>query len=177
MAKTKKQKDDFVAWLEERLPKSKSVVFTNFDGLNVKSTSELRKVLREQGIEYTVAKKTLLKVALKKANVEGIDVKSITGSIGMALGYADEVTTAKVLATFAKANPALKLVAGIYQGKLINTQEVKQLAALPSKQELLAKLVWLFNYPTTGLVNVLAGNLKSLLYALNAIKDKKGAAV
>ncbi|MFA5051668.1 MAG: 50S ribosomal protein L10 [Patescibacteria group bacterium] len=173
MAKTKQQKDEFVAWLEERLPKSKAVVFTNFEGLNVKSTSELRKILREQGIDYTVAKKTLLKVALKKIKLEGIDVKSITGSIGMALGYGDEVTAAKTLAVFSRTNPTLKLIGGIYEGRMISAEEVKQLAALPSREELLTKLVWLFNYPTTGLVNVLANQLKSLLYALNAIKDKK----
>lgn len=173
MAKTKQQKEDIVAWLEERLPKSTSVVFTNFDGLNVKATSDLRKTLREQGIDYTVAKKTLLKVALKKAKLEGIDAKSITGSIGMAIGYTDEVAPAKALSAFAKTNQALKLVAGIYNGKLISAQEVKQLAALPSKEELLTKLVWLFNYPASGLVNVLANQLKSLLYALNAVKDKK----
>ncbi len=173
MAKTKQQKEDFVSWLEERLPKSKSVIFTNFDGLNVKSTSELRKLLRAEGIEYTVAKKSLMKVAFKKTGFESIDVKSITGSVGMALGYGDEVAPAKVLATFAKANPELKLVAGIYEGKLISAQEVKQLASLPSKGELLSKLVWLLNYPASGLVNVLAGNMKNLLYALSAIKDKK----
>jgi large subunit ribosomal protein L10 len=175
MAKTKQQKEDFVAWLEERLPKSKSVIFTNFDGLNVKATSELRKLLRAQGIEYTVAKKSLVKVAFKKTGLDGIDAKTIPGSIGMALGYGDEVAPAKVLATFAKTNPVLKLVGGIYEGKLISAQEVKQLASLPSKEELLSKLVWLLNYPASGLVNVLAGNMKKLLYVLNAIKDKKPA--
>ncbi|MFH1207347.1 MAG: 50S ribosomal protein L10 [Patescibacteria group bacterium] len=173
MAKTKQQKEDFVGWLAERLPKATSVIFTNFDGLNVKATSELRKALRAQGIEYTVAKKSLMKVAFKKIGLESIDAKSIPGSVGMALGYADEVMPAKALSMFAKTNPTLKLVGGIYEGRLISAPAVKQLAALPSKEELLTKLVWLFSYPATGLVNVLANQLKSLLYALNAIKDVK----
>jgi large subunit ribosomal protein L10 len=173
MAKTKQQKELSVKQLEERLGKIKSVVFTNFDGLTVKEATELRNELRSNQIEYTVIKKTLLKVALKKAGLTNVSIDEYRGGMGMAFGYEDEVAAAKTLSVFAKKHPALKLIGGIYNSKTLNKEEVATLAALPTKEELLSKLVWLFNYPVSGFVNVLAGSMKNLLYALTAIKEKK----
>ncbi|MFA6098640.1 MAG: 50S ribosomal protein L10 [Patescibacteria group bacterium] len=173
MAKTKVQKQESVKSLSDKLAKIKVVVFTSFDGLNVKATTELRNILREAKIDYTVTKKTLLKLALQQANLKGIDIDTLHGGLGAAFGYDDEIMPAKILSKFAKKNNALKLVGGIFQGKFVDAAEIKKLAALPGKEELYGKLVWLINYPLSGLVNVLAGNLRSLLYALNAIKDSK----
>jgi len=173
MAKSRQQKEETVKSLSEKLGRIKGAVFTNFDGLNVNESNELRNLLRENQIDYTVAKKTLLKLAFKKASLDGIDVKKIAGAMGLALGYEDEIAAAKTLSTFAAKHPTLKLIGGIYNGSLIDAAEVKALALLPGKDDLRAKLVWLFNYPRSGWVNVLAGNLKSLVYALQAIKDKK----
>ena len=173
MAKTKEQKKDAVQLLKKRLTDANATVFTNFDGLTVMETNELRNILRKEKIKYTVAKKSLLKVALKDINIEGIDVDALEGGLGMASGFSDEVLPAKLLDTFAKKHEAVKLIGGIFNGKFINTKEVIALAKLPSKQELFAKLVWLVQYPTSGFVNVLAGSLRSFLYTLNAIKEKK----
>ena len=173
MAKTKQQKEEVVKSIEEKLGKTKAVVFTNFDGLNVEETNELRNILRENKIDYTVAKRTLLKLAFKKAGLKDVDIDQLTGGLGIAFGYDDEVLPAKTLSLFAKKHPALKLVGGIFEKKFIDKLKVKELANLPSKDELLAKIVWLFNYPASGFVNVLAGNIRSLVYALQAIKDKK----
>lgn len=173
MAKTKQQKEVSIKQLEERLSKIKSVIFTNFDGLTVKETTELRNELRANQIEYTVIKKTLLKVALKKAGLAGVSIDEYRGGVGMAFGYEDEVAPAKTLSVFSKKHPALKLIGGIYSSKQLSKAEVMHLAALPTREELLSKLVWLFNYPISGFVNVLAGSMRNLVYALQAIKEKK----
>lgn len=174
MAKTKEQKQDAVALLKQRLSDANATVFTNFDGLTVMETNELRNILRKEKIEYTVAKKSLLKVALKDIKIEGIDVDALEeGGLGMASGFSDEVLPAKLLGTFAKKHEAIKLIGGIFNGKFIDAKEVIALAKLPSKQELYSKLVWLLQYPTSGFVNVLAGTMRNLMYALNAIKEKK----
>ena len=175
MAKTKQQKELDVKQLEDRLGKIKAAVFTNFDGLSVKEATELRNELRARGIEYTVVKKTLLKVALKQAGLDSISIDEYRGGLGMAFGYEDEIAPAKTLHTFAKTHPALKLIGGIYNKQAMNKAEVLQMANLPSKEELLSKLVWLLNYPMSGLVTVLSGVMKNFVYALQAIKDKKTA--
>jgi len=150
----------------------KAAYFVTFDGLKVKETVELRKLLREQKIDYEVIKKTLLKLAFKKHKLN-IDVDKISGSLGMAIGFEDEITPAKVLGNFSKEHPALKLAGGIYENKLIDQKQALALAKLPGKEELLTKLVWLVQYPVSGLVNVLQGNLRGLVYALKAMSEKK----
>lgn len=173
MAKTKQQKDLDVQQLGERLGKIKAVVFTNFDGLKVKEVNELRNILRENKIEYTVTKKSLLAIALKKAGLEGVNIDEYRGGLGIAFGYDDEIAPAKTLYTFSKTHPTLKLIGGIYSARQMSKAEVMQMALLPGKEELLSKLVYMIKYPVSGLVNVMAGNLRKFMYALEAIKDKK----
>jgi len=173
MAKTKEQKKESVKLLSDLFSKTKSVVFTNFDGLKVNDTNELRNTLRESSVEYSVAKKTLLKLALKEAGMKDVDIDKMTSGIGVAFGIEDEIMPAKVLANFAKKHPELKLIGGIFENKFIDASEVAELAKIPGKEELFAKMVWLFNYPISGFVNVLAGNIRNLVYALKAIQEKK----
>ncbi|MFA5135427.1 MAG: 50S ribosomal protein L10 [Patescibacteria group bacterium] len=173
MAKTKKQKEQAVSQMEERLSKMKSVVFTNFDGLSVSETDELRTMLRDAGIDYSVIKRSLFKIASKSLDLAHSEIDSLKGGIAVALGYGDEVLPAKTLHTFAKKHPALKLVGGIFNGRFIGAAEVASLAKLPSREELTAKLVWLIQYPAAGFVNVLAGTMRNFVYALKAIGDKK----
>lgn len=172
MPKTRQQKETTLKKLEENIAKMKAAYFVTFDGLKVKETVELRRLLREQRIDYEVIKKTLLKLAFKKYELN-IDVDKISGSLGMAIGYEDEITPAKVLDKFAKEHPTLKLVAGIYENKFIDQEQTLALAKLPGKEELLTKLVWLVQYPVSGLVNVLQGNLRGLVYVLKAISENK----
>ena len=171
MPKTRQQKEVTLKKLQDNLAKMKAAYFVTFDGLKVKETVELRKLLREHKIDYEVIKKTLLNLAFKKYKLD-IDVDKITGSLGMAIGYDDEIAPAKVLDNFAKEHPALKLVAGIYENKFLDQKQTMAMAKLASKDELLAKLAWLFQYPMAGLVNVLQGNLRGLVYALKAISEK-----
>jgi large subunit ribosomal protein L10 len=173
MAKTRQQKEKEIEKLAEKLSKMKAMVFANYDGLKVKEVDELRKTLRDQGIDYLVSKKTLMKLALKKAGLKEIKVDELVGGVGLAFGYEEEVLPAKLLNDFAKTHQALKLVGGILENKFIDKAKVLELAKIPGKQELLTKTVWVIKSPISGFVNVLSGSLKSLLYALNSIKDKK----
>lgn len=176
MAKSKQQKELTLGQLTERLGAAKSVVFADFRGLTVKEATEFRNKARKDDIKVLVAKKTLMRLAFSKAGYEGVDPSKIEGSLVMITGMSDEVAPAKLAADFAKDHEALKIVAGVLERKLVDAAAIKALAKLPSKQELLAKLVGTLNAPVSGLVNVLAGNLRGLVNVLNAVKDQKAAA-
>lgn len=169
MPKTKQQKQEEAKFLVEKLKDSKSAVFANYFGLKVKDTDELRLKCRKEGLSCTMAKKNLLKIALKDL---GIKNPELEGEI-MAIFGKDEISPAKTAHQFAKEHEALKVVAGVLDGRFADAQEIKALSALPSKEELLAKLVGSINSPRSGFVNALAGNLRNLVYVLNAINTNK----
>lgn len=175
MPKTRQQKEATLEALTDKLRSMKAVVFTAFSGLTVKDTSDLRNQLRAQQIEMMVAKKTLMRRALKEAALDPDMIDQIEGSVAMVFGYDDEVTPAKLLSTYAKSHEQVKLVGGIADGKFLNAAEVMALSKVPSRQELLTKTVWTLKSPMTGLVNVMAGNIRGLLTILQALKDKQPA--
>jgi len=132
----------------------------------------LREKASQSGVEVFVAKKTLLDIAAKEAGLEGVDPKQFSGSILTAVAQ-DEVSAAKLLNELTKENEDVQLVAGVLEGKGIDAEEVAQLASLPGKEELLAKLVGSLNSPVSGFVNALAGNVRGLVTVLSAIQEKK----
>ena len=147
----------------------KSAVFFNYFGLPVKEINLLRNDCRKENIGYKVAKKTLLKKVLAE---KGYDA-DLSGEVAVLFGRQDEVAPAKVIAAFAKTHDKAKIVGGVLEGQFITADKVKALSRLPSKQELLAKVVGSIASPLSGFVNVLQGNLRCLVYTLNAIKEKK----
>lgn len=173
MPKSKSQKQVIVDELVEKFTKMKSAAFVHFFGLKVKDIEDLRKRCRKEGIDYVVAKKTLLKVALAKAGVTGINPQDMEGEVGTAFSYADEVAAAKLLATFARDHAPLKFVGGILEGKLIDAKGMKHLASLPGKQELLGQLVGTIQAPVSAFVRVLSGNLRGLVQVLSALQESK----
>ena len=175
MPKTKEQKKQTLSELENNFSKSKSVVFVDFKGLNVKDTTALRNLLRKEKIEYEVAKKTLLKLAVEKTGQEGIDPKTLEGNIAVAFGFEDEVMPAKLLNQFRAQHEALKILGGVLEKKFVDAAKVIELANIPGRQELLAKLVGSINSPLSGLVNVMAGNLRGLVQVLKAMSEKTAA--
>lgn len=172
MAQTKVQKEVIVKDLVEKLKSSKAVVFSDYKGLNVKDMTTLRRDLRVEGVDLKVLKKTLMQIALKDAGIE-MDVKKLEGQIAIAVSSRDEVAAAKIIAKLAKVNENLKIAGGILGTKELSAEEVNALAKLPSKEELLAKLVGTLNAPVSGFVNVLAGNMRGLVTVLKAVADKK----
>ncbi len=175
MPKNKIQKQEIFRDLNERIKKSKSIVFAGFDTLGVKDNEDLRSKLREENSEYYVAKKTLLNMALKENKLE-IDESALEGKVAAIFSYEDEVASAKIVGNFLKdkeKSEKIVFLGGILDGKFLNKTEVEALSKLPSKQELYAKMVGSMNAPLSGFVNVLAGNLRGLVVALKAISEKK----
>ncbi|MEK7105714.1 MAG: 50S ribosomal protein L10 [Patescibacteria group bacterium] len=175
MAKTRQQKEETVAELTDLFKRMKSAVFTQVNGYTMEDANNLRSLSKAADMKVFVAKKTLLNLAAKEANVEGLAPRDLEGSILTMVGMSDEVAPAKTMAKFLKDREKMSLVGGVLEGKFIDATMVKSLAKLPSKQELLGKLVGTLNAPVSGFVNVLAGNLRGLVTVLNAVKDKKTA--
>ncbi len=173
MPKTKQQKETAINDLVEKIKESKSLIFINFKGLKVKEIEELRKKCRQEGIGYLVAKKTLMGFAFKQSGISDINPKEFDGEVATVLGFNDEVAPARIIQEFAKSHGSLKAIGGVIEGKFIDEVKVIELSKLPSKDQLLAMVVGSIKAPVSGFVNVLSGNLKSLLYVLNAVKDTK----
>jgi len=167
---TKNQKKEILKDLVDRLSRQKAIVFFDYTGLRVDQFQELRGKLREEGIDCQVIKKTLIDLALEKAGLKVNKIKKMPGQIALVLGYGDEVAPARILYQFAKENEDLKIVAGVIQGDFLENEAVISLAKLPAKQELLSKLVNSISGPTYGLVNVLKGNLRKLVFVLSNMK-------
>jgi len=174
MAKTKEQKGQILRDLTDKISKSKSIVFTKFSGLGVKESEAIRKELGVEKGEYYVAKKTLMNLAFKDLKIKDLELKSFDGQIAAVFGYEDEVAPAKVIDKFKKEyEDKIEFVGGILKNKFITADEVGNLAKLPSREELYAKIVGSINAPISGFVNALAGNLRNLVYVLKAVGEKK----
>jgi len=171
MPKTRQQKEKIVADLNEKLKGAKSVVIADFNGLDSEATAELRNKAYESKVEFMAVKKTLLGRVFKDSGLE-MNANELSGSIAIALS-ADEVAAAKMLKDFAKTHEQLTFQGGMLEGAFISIEKVKELANLPTKLELLSKLVGSLNAPISGFVTVLNGNLRGLVTVLDAIKAKK----
>ena len=173
MAKTRVQKEVAVQDLVKNLKGLKSVVFADLSGLKVLENTDLRRKSKKEDIVVLTSKKTLLRIALKEAGLTYVDTKSLPGSVSMLIGFGDEIAPAKVLAAFAKDREKVKMLGGVLESKWLSAADVKALSMLPTKQELIARVVGSIRAPLSGMVNVLQGNLRNLVYVLSAIKDTK----
>lgn len=168
------QKKEVVSEISEKIKAAKAMVFADYRGLTVEQDTELRNALRKAGVEYKVVKNTLTRFAAKENGLEGLD-SYLNGPTAMAVSSTDPVAPAKVLAEYAKKFEKLELKIGVVEGKIIDTNGINALAELPPREVLIAKVLGGFNAPISGLVNVLNGNIRGLVVALNAIAEKQGA--
>lgn len=175
MAVIRPEKVAKVAELKELLADSKCVVLVDFCGLTVAQDTELRRKMREAGIRYNVVKNTLLRIAAAEAGIEGLE-PSLEKNTAIAVSQDDPVAVAKVVCEFAKANKVFEIKTGILDGKIINAETVKELAALPPKEVLVAKLLGSMNAPISGFVGVLQGTVRKVVYALDAVRQAKESA-
>ena len=166
MAKTRQQKKEQVAKLTEKLGRAKAVVFADYKGLNMKQLSDLRDKLREVNGEFTITKNTLLERALPSTNLEG--------PTATLFAYDDEISPIKILVKALKDVALGKVKSGIMGKDILDEAIILQLATLPTKNELRAKTVGVLITPLQGMVGVLQGNLRNLVYALNQIKLQRG---
>jgi large subunit ribosomal protein L10 len=170
----KPEKKQAVAALLERAQKAKSAVVTGYTGLTVEEVTKLRAQLFHAKVEYYVVKNNLARIALNQANITVLD-DLLTGPTAIALAMEDAVAPARVLSKFAKDHDKLSLRGGWMDGKKISVQDIKAMANLPSREVLLAKMLGSMKSPVTGIVQVLAGPARKLVYALSAIAKAKTA--
>jgi len=165
-------KKKIVEDLREKFLKAKVLIVTDYKGLRVESLNDLRRKLREAGIEYQVVKNTLLRRASQETDVALIQ-EGFKGPSAIALSYDDPVAPAKVLTQFAKENEKLELKIGVMGGKVIDLKGIKALANLPSREILLSQLLAVMNAVPTSFVRVLSAVPSGLLNVLQALKAKK----
>ncbi|MBR2658543.1 50S ribosomal protein L10 [Candidatus Saccharibacteria bacterium] len=170
MAISKDKKQTLVADLTELLDSSKMTVFARYQGLTVAELQELRRAARENGVKIKVVKNRLVKVAMGGIAVyKDTDTTGLTGQLLYAISDSDEVAPAKVLANFAKEHEALQ-IAGAFNdaGGNLSEDEIKALAALPSKNELIAQVVAQLLSPVTDSISGLSGGLSGIISGLEA---------
>ena len=166
-------KEKIVADLSEKLNNAQSLYYTDFTGLNVKRMTELRRRLKKAGVEYVVIKNTL---ALRAVNESGLVADTLKGPTGLVVAK-DPVSAAKVLSDFAKENedrPAVK--GGLLSGKKIDNAQLKRLASLPSREQMLADLGAGLQSPMAAFVGALNGLLYMFAGALDALKSQREGA-
>lgn len=172
MSITKVQKKEILSLLLAQMKEAKSVIFANSKGCTVKDLSNLRRTLRAEGVKFQIAKKTLIRLAAKELGYGEIPKESLEGAIGVACAMEDEIAGAKIIHELGKKNANLVLRGGLFNGKVLSIAEVKQLATLPSKQELLAKFVYILKSPIQGFHGVLQGTISGFVRVLDAIAKK-----
>ena len=161
--------------IQERLTKVQGAVVTDYRGLNAGEMTALRKELREAGIEFKVLKNTLTILAAEKAEMNDL-IPLLTGPTAFAFGYDDPVAAAKIISEFAKKNKNLEIKGGILEGAVLDPAGGESLADLPSREVLLAMVMRAMQGPLSGMVNVLQGNIRNLVYALEAVRKQKAEA-
>ncbi len=165
------QKQKIIADLKDKIAKQKAMVLIGITGLKVKDISDLRKKLKAINANLKVAKKTLIEKAFKESNLE-FDKNEYKEEIALVFGFKDEILPAKIVYQFGMENEKLKILAGFLEGKFKKAEEIIALAQLPTKDELLAKLVGSISAPISNLVYSLQYNLKGLVYLLSLIKPR-----
>jgi len=170
MALTKDKKNVIVKEVADLLSSSKMTVVAKYQGTTVKAIQGLRKDARGNGTKVKVVKNRLVIQALKATpSLKDVEVNALEGMLLYAFNSEDEVAPAQALATFAKANPTIEFVGAISaEGKFLNADDVKALATLPSKENLIAQVVATLLSPVNDVTNALSGNLHALLDGIEA---------
>ena len=172
MAVTRAAKQEELTQLESDLKGTESAILVDYKGLNVPQVTDLRRELRKAKATYKVVKNTIAKRAVKGTPFEGL-TEHFVGTTAIAYTDKDPVALAKTLTTFAKTAPSLTIKAAVVQGRAIRAAEVTDLAALPGKPELYAKLLFLLNAPMVQLVSVLNAPARDLMSVLVQAEKKR----
>ena len=160
--------------MKEKLQSAQGAVLVGFSGLSVAEVTKLRRKFREGGVEYKVIKNTLTRIAADELGYNGLD-EFLEGPTAIAYSTEDVVAPAKILKEFIKETKteAITVKVGIADGQVIDKASVDALANLPSRDELIATIVGSIQAPISGLVNVLQGNIRNMVYVLDAVRAKK----
>jgi large subunit ribosomal protein L10 len=171
--KSKKKKEEELNDLKKDLAEAKNIVVSQFTGITVSQDTELRQKLRATGSKYRVVKNTLARIAAKGTPAEILS-KALEGSTSIAYNNSDPVTLAKALTAYAKANPVFVFKTGMVEGRVVNLADLNAIASLPSKEELIAKLLFLLNAPAQRIAVAINGVARNLAIVVGqAVEQKK----
>lgn len=168
------EKEAVVQEIKEKLQKAKSVILTDYRGLDFDQISELRNNLRAQSVEYKIFKNTLARIAVRELELTELE-PYLVGPTAMALSYEDPIAPAKTLVDFAKKSKLLELKGAVVEGAVVNADKVKAMADLPSRDVLLAMFMGGLQSPLYGLAGSLNGIVRGLAVALNQVAQQKSA--
>lgn len=166
------QKHEVVERLSTKLSEAKCLYLTDFTGLDVASITELRRRLTEADVEYVVVKNTLARRALAGGRYEGL-TEHLSGPNAFALAREDVVTAAKILTDFAKDKDRPRIRAGAIEGRVVSIEEIRRIAELPPRDQLLAQVVGYARAPMAGLVYTLNGLLSKFVRTVDALREQK----
>lgn len=147
--------------------------FVNFQKLPVSKVETLRRTLKKSSSDLKVVKNSVLRLALKKRKLDSL-CDLVEGSCAVTFGKNDPIKTSKLLFNFSRGEESFVIKGGYIDGEVLFADRIKELALLPSREVLLARVVGSIISPVSGLVNVLKGNIQKLVYALDAITSAKG---
>src|SRR5437762_10287610 len=170
--RTREEKSQEVSELTEQIGKASNAFLIDFKGITVPQVTELRKQVRQANSGYVVVKNTLALIALKDSPI--INMKEqFTGPTAIAFNATDAVVLAKALTKFAKDVPAVSFKGALLNGQVVPASEIQNIANLPSREELVAKLLYLMQAPIRGLVTVLQANIRNLAVVIDQIAKQK----
>jgi large subunit ribosomal protein L10 len=168
----REDKAKIIEQFKDRADRASICVVTDFKGMSVEEMTELRKKLRESGVDYQVIKNTLARIAVQENDHKPIG-EHLKENNAVAFGYDDPVAAAKVLTEFAKGSKALKLKLASLEGSILDDEALKELSKLPGREELLAKMLGTMNAVPTNFVSLFANLMRGLMNALQAIEEQK----
>lgn len=171
---TKQFKSEKIDALKAKLEKAKVAIITEYKGYSVEDIMKLRRALQKEGGDYMVTKNTLAKIAVKGTEFEVL-TDAFKGPIAIAFGFEDQVSPAKAVAQFIKEAKKGAIVGGALDGKFLSAAEAEALSKLPSKEELIAKILGSINSPASGIANSVNAVLSQLTRAMAAVRDQKAA--
>ena len=169
------QKNEIIESLTKKFENSTGIYFTKYSGMDVAQATAIRKKFRESDVSYLVSKNTLTKIAANNAGFEGKLDDILSGQIGIAYVVSDPTAPARVIREFEKSNDEINIevVGMVVEGEIYDPGKYKELADLPTRDELLSILVGTLNQPMTSLVGTLSGSMSSFVRVLAGLKDSK----
>jgi len=176
MPVTRVQKEEQLTELTEKMGKAQSLMFAQYIGLKVSEVGELRQRLREANAEMKVAKKTLMRLATKASNLPEISEKNLTGPIACIFSFSDPLSGAQVAFKFAKDHAQVKIIGGIYDGKLLTKEEAMEMARMPGREQLLAMFASMLQSPLVSFASICSSPLTGMARGLSELAKKNAAA-
>lgn len=174
MPKSRLQKEAIYAQIQDRLKRSQSIVFLTVEKMKVDQLEEMRDAFHKEGLQLQVAKNSLLERVFSEEKLE-VPAELLDQPLSLLFAYEDAISGPKTVQPFLKEMENLKILGGIADGAFITPSQVEAYAKLPSREQLLGQLVGTLQGPISGLVNVMAGNLRGLVTVLGAVRDTKTA--